>query len=182
MVKMLDRLLMFLYSLFTALCAVGVMLYGFNSLPDWFDLRMADGTTAQKAAVVITGLALFLVSLRFLYISVRSGHEKVTSIDQRTELGDIRISLDTIENLALKAGARIREAKDLHARVHVTEAGLSIRLRAMVDGDQPIPEMSETLQRTVKAMVEEVTGIPVADVSVYVANVVHTPAIRSRVE
>jgi len=182
MAKMLDRVLMFVYSLFTAVCAVGVMAYGFGKLPRGLDPRFVEWTPALKAAVVGTGLALIIISLRFLYLSVRSGREKVSTIDQRTELGDIRISLDTIENLALKAGARIREAKDLHAKVQVTEEGLSIRLRMLVDGDQPIPELAETLQRTVKGMVEEATGIPVADLTVHVANVVHAPAIRSRVE
>jgi uncharacterized alkaline shock family protein YloU len=126
---------------------------------------------------------VLLISLRFFYISVRRGRTQSPSIDQRTDFGDIRISLDTVENLALKAAYRTRGVKDLKARVRVSQAGLEIVVRTIVDGETSIPEMTEDMQRAVKAHVEEITGIPVAFVSVFVANIVQSsPSFKSRVE
>jgi uncharacterized alkaline shock family protein YloU len=117
------------------------------------------------------------------YISIRSATPSVPSIDQRTEFGDVRISLDTIENLALKAASRSRGVRDLKARIQVDNAGLSIELRCIVDGEASIPATTEEIQSNVKAHIEDITGIPVATVSVYVANVTQSAhAFKSRVE
>jgi uncharacterized alkaline shock family protein YloU len=125
---------------------------------------------------------IFLASSRFLYISLRRGRGNAPSIDQRTEFGDIRISIETVENLSLKAANRVRGVKDLKARVNVNASGLEIVIRSVVDGESSIPDLTEELQRSVKEHVEEITGIPVASVSVFVANIVQTHTFKSRVE
>ncbi len=71
---------------------------------------------------------------------------------------------------------------DLKARINVGQAGLNIVIRAVVDGDVSIPDITEEVQKTVKGHLEETTGIPVADVSVFVANIVHHQTFKSRVE
>ena len=42
--------------------------------------------------------------------------------------------------------------------------------------------MTEDIQRSVKDHVEDIAGIPVAAVSVFVANVIPSPTFKSRVE
>jgi uncharacterized alkaline shock family protein YloU len=116
------------------------------------------------------------------YISVRRGSSQAPSIKQRTDFGDIQISLETVENLSLKAAGRIRGMKDLKSRIRVTDAGLEIIIRSFVDGESSIPNVSEEVQKAVKSHIEEITGIPVALVSVYVANITQTQSFRSRVE
>jgi uncharacterized alkaline shock family protein YloU len=117
------------------------------------------------------------------YIAVRPSSVNTPSIDQRTDFGDIRISVETVENLALKAAQRSRGVKDLRARVSISPNGLEIIIRTLVEGDSSIPILTEEIQKTVKMQIEEITGIPVASVSVYVANVVQTnQAFKSRVE
>jgi uncharacterized alkaline shock family protein YloU len=124
-----------------------------------------------------------LISIRFLYVSVRRGKANAPSIDQRTDYGDIRISMETVENLSLKAAKRTRGVKDLKARVRVSPAGLEITIRVIVDGESPIPQLTEELQSGVKSHIEEITGIPVAVVTVFVANIQQSsPTFKSRVE
>jgi len=55
-------------------------------------------------------------------------------------------------------------------------------IRAAVDGESSIPELSEEMQRLVKGHVEEITGIPVANVSVFIANLIQAHTFKSRVE
>ncbi len=138
---------------------------------------------ATAIAFIAACFAIFFISLRFFYISVRRSKLEDSSINQRTDFGNIQISMETIENLALKAAGRIKGVKDLKARVRIEEAGLDLMIRTIVDGDTPIPLLTEEMQNHVKGHIEEITGLPVANVSVYVANIVQAgPTFKSRVE
>jgi uncharacterized alkaline shock family protein YloU len=183
----LDKLLLFLYSLAIGGCAVVLFAIGFNWFPEEWLLGFVRNVyigdhPLLKAVLIAASAVIFLISLRFFYISLRRTNAAAASIDQRTDFGDIRISLETVENLALKAAGRQRGVKDLRARIRVGEAGIEISIRAVADGESSIPALSEEIQRAVKAHVEEITGIPVSGVSVFVANIIQTANFKSRVE
>ncbi|MFB9325331.1 alkaline shock response membrane anchor protein AmaP [Paenibacillus aurantiacus] len=185
MIRMLDKLLLFIYSLAVGTIAVLAFCAGFKWLPkEW----LSDGVNelyrneAIQAAVIIVSAIVFLISLRFFYVSLKRGAASAMSIDQRTEFGDIRISIETVENLVLKAAGRQRGVKDLRVRIRLTDAGVDVTIRAIVDGESSIPTLTEEIQRSVKTHIEEITGIPVADVSVFVANIIQTSSVKPRVE
>ncbi|WP_138753409.1 alkaline shock response membrane anchor protein AmaP [Paenibacillus sinopodophylli] len=185
MIKVVDKLLLFLYSIAIGCISVLLVCIGFgwislSLLSDWIDeLYRLD---SLKITLIVTGIILFILSLRFFIVSLHRGSASAPSIDQRTDFGDIRISLETIENLALKAASRQRGVKDLRARIRATDAGLDIVIRAVVDGESSIPVLTEEIQRTVKEHVEDIAGIPVMNVAVYVANIIQTGTFKSRVE
>lgn len=187
MIKLLDRLLLFLYSLAIAIVSIVAIIaasggFNENDLHRWLD-DLTGGSDAARISAICVSVAVLLISVRFFIVSVRRGGNNAPSINQRTDHGDIRISVETVENLALKAASRSRGVKDLKARVRVSEAGLGIQIRAFVDGDSSIPTLSEEMQRSVSQQVEETTGIPVAEVSVFIANVTQAPTtFKSRVE
>lgn len=187
MIRLLDRLLLFLYSIAIGAASVIAVIAACGGFKESFlqDV-IADATGGYRAlqgSVIGVAIVLFLISLRFFIVSVRRAGASAPSINQRTEHGDIRISVETVENLALKAASRTRGVKDLRARVRVAESGLEILIRAFVDGEGSIPAMSEDMQRSVSQQVEEATGIPVANVSVFIANVTQAPTtFKSRVE
>lgn len=187
LIRTVDKLLLFLYSLAVGVLAVFAIVAAGGGIPvSWLEYAaalVAGGSGAVRTTVIVIAVLLLLLSVRFFILSVRGGGSVPPSINQRTELGDIRISLETVENLSLKAASRVRGARDLKARVRVADSGLVIMIRAFADGEGPIPALSEEIQRTVAAHVEETTGIPVAEVSVFIANVAHSPAtFKSRVE
>jgi uncharacterized alkaline shock family protein YloU len=186
LIRVLDKLLLFLYSLTVGACSVVAFCIGFG----WFPLEWLTGFLSSiyereeslQATVIVIAAVLFLISLRFFYISLRRSNSSAPSIDQRTDYGDIRISLETVENLSLKAAGRHRGVKDLKARIRIGEAGIDISLRAVADGENSIPALTEEIQRSVKSHVEEITGIPVSGVSVFIANITQTNNFKSRVE
>ncbi|MEB3101441.1 alkaline shock response membrane anchor protein AmaP [Ferviditalea candida] len=185
MIKILDRILLFLCSLVIGILSIGLLALSFQ----WIKLPNVETVLDSfyrdmiaRSTFIALSILFLLISIRFLYVSVRKAGPDVSSIDQRTDFGDIRISLETIENLSLKSTSRVRGVKDLKARVTVNDAGLEILIRTIVDGEISIPHLTEEIQRSVKGHVEEVTGIPVASVSVYVANINHSPSFKSRVE
>ncbi|MBB3109180.1 putative alkaline shock family protein YloU [Paenibacillus phyllosphaerae] len=186
MIRVLDKLLLFVYSLGIGTLAVLGFCAGFGWIPeDMMEQFIGDlygGVEWLQPTVIIVSAIVFLVSLRFFYVSLRRSNAAAMSIDQRTDFGDIRISLETVENLALKAAGRQRGVKDLKARIRMNEAGITVTIRAIVDGETSIPVLTEDIQRSVKTHVEEITGIPVADVSVFVANIIQTANFKSRVE
>lgn len=179
MAKILDRLLLFIYSLSIGILSVFAVLLLTQTVP--LDLNVAQQRPIYIAAWVVV-VVLFLLSIRFFYISVRRDRGSMSSIDQRTEYGDIQISVDTIENLSYKAASRVRGIKEVKTRIRITESGLEIVVRALVDGETSIPVLTEEVQKQVHDHVEDITGIPVSYVSVYIANLVHSPVIKSRVE
>jgi uncharacterized alkaline shock family protein YloU len=185
-VKVVDRLLLFVLSVVALIvsctllfCALGWIPFekvGRFASAVYFELNTA--LTFISFTVVVA-----LISIRLLIVSLPRGNAVVPSIDQRTEYGDIRISVETVENLALKAARRTRGVKDLKARVKVSPAGLEIIIRAIVDGESSIPEITEEMQTGIKKHIEDITGIPVAVVSVFIANIQQSsPTFKSRVE
>lgn len=186
MAKIIDRLLLFLYSLALIAASCTLLAAAFDWIPLEHTARFIEDVYTDKVtatAFISTCAAVLLISIRMFYLSVRSGQAQVPSIDQRNDWGDIRISIDTVENLALKTASRSRGVRDLKARVRVSSAGLEIVIRTVVDGETPIPALTEEMQAAIKQHIEEITGIPVAVVSVFVANVVqNAPSFKSRVE
>lgn len=186
MAKIIDRFLLLIFSLavMVALCCLLLTAFGvisFDQANTFTSNLYRDVNTA--VAVIVTSIVLLLISIRLLVISLRTGQGSASSIDQRTEFGDIRISMETVENLALKVAARSRGAKELKARVRVNNAGLEIELRTVVDGESSIPVLTEEIQSAIKEHIEEITGIPVAAVAVYVANIAqNNHTFKSRVE
>lgn len=185
MIRVVDKLLLFLYSIATLVAAVVLACVGFRFIRhsqsvDFIDMIYENGD--YRITVAIIGIVLFLISIRFLIVSLSRSSVSSQSVDQRTEYGDIRISIETMENLALKAAMKQKGVKDLKARVNATDAGMDIVLRTIVDGEVAIPQLTEDIQKSVKAYLEEITGIPVTNVSVYIANIVQSNTIKSRVE
>lgn len=179
MAKILDRLLLFIYSLSIGIISVIAILLLTNIVP--LSLSSSDEKTLYIVSLVVAAL-LFILSIRFFYISVRRERNSLSSIDQRTDYGDIQISIETIQNLSYKAASRVRGIKEVKTKIKITDAGLEIIVRAMVDGETSIPSLTEEVQKQVHDHVEEITGIPVSYVSVYIANIVQSTVMKNRVE
>ncbi|HZG77504.1 MAG TPA: alkaline shock response membrane anchor protein AmaP [Paenibacillus sp.] len=183
--RVADKMFLFLYSVAVLILSGIGLIVAMEWMAPAFAASFVDAIympgPAKYAAIAVCAV-LFLLSIRFLFVSLRRSRERSGSIDQRTEFGDIRISLETVENLALKAANRVRGVKDLRARVRVDDSGLDIQLRSVVDGESSIQQLTEEMQRGVKEHVEDITGIPVATVTVYVANVVQSQSFKPRVE
>lgn len=179
-----DRLLLFIFSLVIGAFSIFMLLLMFGLLP--FDpglwLEQARETSWMFITTIIVLAVMILLSIRFIFLSVKSDANRPPSVDQRTDIGDIRISLETLRNLALKSVSRVKGAQEFKVKVQLSSAGLEIIVRIFVDGERSITAITEEVQQAVKEYIEDITGIPVASVSVFVANLVHEPALRGRVE
>lgn len=186
----LDRVFLFLYSLVIALfillgtvCVVmlGVPAwYGERSIPFTFEL---EGNIWLYALWIVFGLVFFLLSLRFLWLSVKQDRLAENGIDQETEIGAVHISLTTIEEIVLRAAKQVKGVFNLKARVHYDEekSNLSIGIKIEIDGKRPIQSVSEELQKIVKDQVEAIAGVEVDQVSIFVSQTNKSNQNRLRV-
>lgn len=185
MVKILDRFLLFIFSLVVLIVSAIALTVAFAWVPKNSVLSFVENVYHDKATAYITmaiAAIILLIAIRFVYVSVRRSGSEAPFIAERTELGEFRISLETIENLSLKAASKVRGVKDLRVRVHVSPPGLEIEIRTIVDGERIIPELTEEIQAAVKGQIEEISGYPVVSVSVFVANTVQSTTASRRVE
>lgn len=134
---------------------------------------------ASNILMFIVELIFFALSIIFLFSGVRSEREK-KSISKANNIGEIRISLNTIENIALSASRKLNGIKETKAYVSKLGEDVSIYIKAVVLSDIHIPTLSEELQSKVKKAVEETSGINVTDVKVSVENIY--TGYKSRVE
>lgn len=183
--KIIDRFLLFIFSLVIIVISAIGLTVSFAWVPkekvhNFIEDVYHDAFTAYVMIAICA--IILLIAIRLVYVSVRRTQTQAPFIAERTELGEFRISLETIENLSLKAASKVRGVKDMKVRVHVSPPGLEIEVRTIVDGERIIPELTEEIQSAIKGQIEEIAGYPVVSVSVYVANTVQsTPAVR-RVE
>jgi uncharacterized alkaline shock family protein YloU len=183
--KILDRFLLFIFSLVILLVSVTGLTIAFAWVPkekvhNFIEDVYHDPFTAYLTIAICALLAL--IAVRLFFVSFRRSQVQAPFIAERTELGEFRISLETIENLSLKAASKVRGVKDLKVRVHVSPPGLEIDVRTIVDGERIIPELTDEIQKAVKSQIEEIAGYPVVSVSVYVANTVQSSTPVRRVE
>jgi uncharacterized alkaline shock family protein YloU len=135
-----------------------------------FDSALSNRSTS--AVVFSAALVFFILSLIFLLSGIRSGKDK-KSVSKHTNIGEIKISLSTIENIALAASRKLNGVKETKASVFSKDDTVSITLNTVVLTDVNIPEISAGMQESVKKAVEQTSGVAVNDVKIIVENV-HT--------
>lgn len=145
------------------------------------DYIMESVLTNQTSRILmfIVEIIFFGLSLVFLLSGVRSEKEK-KSISKFNNVGELRISLNTIENIALAASRKLNGVKDTKAYVTKNGESVSILVKVVVLSDINIPSLMEDIQIKVKRAVEETSGIVVNNVRVSVENIY--TGYKSRVE
>nr|WP_315989158.1 alkaline shock response membrane anchor protein AmaP [Desulforamulus aquiferis] len=94
-------------------------------------------------------------------------------------LGQVKISLQAIENLVKKVVYQVHGVKDVKPRVIQSTGGIGLHIKAVVAPDISIPEVSREIQHRVQEYLAETTGITVTTIKIYVENISST---RPRVE
>lgn len=173
--NLFDRFILTIYSL-SLIVISAVAICVFAKLIDYRFVESAVKTIyasdGWNIPYLIVALIFFLISIRFFlsaFIRRRSPEDK--AIYQRNDLGHVSISLETIRAIAERAARKVRGVRGLKTEVRSNEQGNLIKLKVSVDGETPLPEMTQKLQYDVKELVENVAGIDVAEVSVIVTEV-----------
>lgn len=178
--KIVDRLLVVLVSLGTIVsAAVIVLLVAGWEMPLWY-LEAGLWSPGVRIGTGLGGAVLLVIGL--VVLARQFSPPPVTrALIQTTSLGDVKISVEGLENLVSRACYQIRGIREAKVRVDVFPGSIGVFVRAIVGEEVNIPEVTKELQERVKNYVEQVSGIVISEVRVLVDNV--GPTVRpSRVE
>ncbi|MCX7747501.1 MAG: alkaline shock response membrane anchor protein AmaP [Clostridia bacterium] len=140
-----------------------------------------DILKSSSASIImfIVELIFLAMSLTFLLSGFKRDKEK-RAVSKVTNIGEVLISLDTIENIALTASRRLNGVRESKADVVKFDDSVSIFIKTVVMPDVNIPILLEDIQVKVKKSVEESAGVRVNEVKVMVSNIY--TGYKSRVE
>lgn len=134
-----------------------------------------------RIATFLAALVFFILSIMFLLSGVRSSKDK-KAVSKHTNIGEVRISLNSIENISINASKKAAGVRETKTDVRKLDDGVAVTVRIVVMPDLSIPAISEDVQLRVKKAVEESSGIPVKDVRVIVDSIYSGVTYKARVE
>jgi uncharacterized alkaline shock family protein YloU len=169
--RFFTRVLLFLYSLCIAaltgvLIIVSVKPGLLKNLTDFMNNNFYKTTSSGLITIGIL-IIFLLISLYFIIKSLKS-EKKTRSVSRNTDIGQIMISLSSIENLIVTSVKGTSGVREIKAVAKKFGNGLLILMKIGVYDDFNLPDFTEHIQRKVKSLVEESTGILVKTVRLQV--------------
>lgn len=163
--SILDRILLFVLSLASLCLGVALALVG----ADVFGPGMIQVVylTPANLVAIVAGVIIVLIALRFLfYRTMRAPTSDFVVVS--SEHGHIRISYDTLRQLASRRGAQVKGTEGFDTRIRQGQEGIVVLVRMQVLPDVDIAATSREVQSSVKEYVEGTSGIHVEQVLVHV--------------
>lgn len=170
----LDRILLVLFTLISLVGAVGLFLIGILGVGMFNQLTLYP----WYIYAIVIAIVWFILGLRFLFYRITGAD--VDYVVLPGDVGNIRISFETIRQLANRTGKMIKGVQEFDTRVKTGTQGvfLAIRVRALPDMD--LNAMSREVQSEVKDYVEKTTGITVERVTIHIAELASSAAKVSK--
>ena len=121
----------------------------------WRDVGIA-------AAFIVVGLLVLLLEARTVTRKDAGGMVLVSSDSK----GTVRLSVESIAQLAQRTARSNREVRSVRCRVQVDPSGLTINCIAGLRMGSDVPAVTSDIQHDVREVVERLTGLNVIDVPV----------------
>ncbi|CAM3793626.1 alkaline shock response membrane anchor protein AmaP [Alicyclobacillus pomorum] len=173
--SILDRTLLIILALGSLVASVFAFLLGIGVFDDnSVSAVLPFSTYPYNVYTIVIAIVFALVALRFVFYRWNSPDPEYVVL--QGDHGQIRISFETIKQLANRTGRSIRGVQEFDTRVRNGQAGiwLSVRVKALPDLD--LSRVSAEIQTAVKEYVEHTTGINVEKVIVNIAELAGSPA------
>ncbi|MBN1778129.1 MAG: alkaline shock response membrane anchor protein AmaP [Clostridiales bacterium] len=172
--SLVDRVLTGLAGLILAVLGLGLFVYGVGIFPFQLDMAFLEGpfTFWQHMLMVAVALVLLLLGVRGVLAVFRSNKEK-GFILQRTEYGDLNISMNAMENMVKKVVDMNDELKVNHTKISHTKDGVIVAVRILLENGVNIPMVVSALQKQTRQYITSCSGVDVKEVRVYVDTSAH---------
>ena len=121
----------------------------------WRDVGIAVG-------FIVVGVIILALETRMLNRTAARGMALISSEAN----GTVRMSIDSIVQLAQRTAQGNREVRSVRCRVHVTPAGLVIHCAVGLRMGADVPTAIADMQEDIREVVERLTSLTVIDVPV----------------
>ncbi|MEG1525174.1 MAG: alkaline shock response membrane anchor protein AmaP [Clostridia bacterium] len=180
-----DRILLAILLIIVIVCSFVLLAVAANLVPvtaakDFVELFYAYRQNAWILAGC--GIVLLLLSVKLLF----SGREKIEKIQptpastliKQGENGGTFIALEAIDTMVQKHCRAQSRIRDCHSTLRAVEDGVTIGIRLSVLPDTDIVKLTEELQTSLKAYIQNLTGINVKEIGILVESTSAQPAAR----
>lgn len=168
--------------IFSSLVMLVLSIFFFSLLLGEDAFRVLGVLTVGEEGKIFKLIAFLFFFILFVLLWMAGLHTKkeLKTIIHETELGEIRVSSQAIESLALRAVKKIRGVKEAEIRVLTENDGLSFQIAIITSPDLNIPQLIYEIRDELRQYIHETIGIPVNKSEVTVNKVSTEP--RARVE
>lgn len=168
--NLLNRIILSVYMLIMVLISICIIILPFKLIPlDTVNLIINEIYYGWYYSLI--GLLIFIVSIRLLFSGITSDNRKKRGIIKPTEFGEIKISVETFESLAMRTVKQVSGIKDVKVRVDLGNGDITIYTRLLVLPDVNIPKVISEVQCRIKDYIESTTEINVKEVNVIIDDV-----------
>lgn len=164
-----DRILSAVTGLLAVLAGAGMILHitGLVSLGMLEGRLLQMGQNVLRAAGIIAGVVLILLGFHGIGMLFRRRKDKGFVI-QRTELGDMSISMKALESMAKRCVSVYPDLKINSTHIYRSRDGISVELKVTLASGINIPLTINALQKQIKQYITSCSGIDVHEVRVKV--------------
>ena len=165
-IRILDRILVALAGLFmlTGCVALAAQLFFGKDVIGWA-ARLLTGEQNRIWLIIMLVLLVVLGSYCILLLFRHHGRRD-KFVMQKTENGELSISLKAMESMVQKCLDPHKELSVQGVRLENQKGGLLIRIRGTVAGGVSIPLTVDALQQQIKQYVTACSGVEVKDIKV----------------
>lgn len=159
----LTGLLLLAAGILLALCSVGFT-------PNWLDMSWLEGkltATWQRIATGGCGVLLCLLGLHNVWLLFQRKNNK-GFIMQRTDFGDMSISMKALEAMVHKCVGQHRELEVKSTKIFRVKNGIIVQIRILLEAGVNIPLTVSALQKQIKQYIISCSGVEVYEVQVLV--------------
>jgi len=164
----IGRLILFVYNLIMLVIAGAVIAIslGWNYPLAYLDLAVS--TPENRIILGTVGIILVVLILVVLVWGLKAPVGTDAVIVDKGLAGEVSISIAATKVIIMKAVKQVEGVKDLRPIVGQTPAGLVVKLHTMINPEQSVPEIAQSLQAVVKDNLEKVGGLQVAEIKVLI--------------
>lgn len=167
-IRILDRILVALAGLLVlaGCAALAAQLFFGKDVIGWAGKILQDNSL--RIWLILALVVLILLGVYCFLILFRHRGRKEKFVMQKTENGELAISLKAMESMVQKCLDPHKELNVQSVRLENQKGGLLIRIRGTVAGGVSIPLTVDALQQQIKQYVTACSGVEVKDIRVQI--------------
>ncbi|NLB90341.1 MAG: alkaline shock response membrane anchor protein AmaP [Clostridiales bacterium] len=164
-----DRLLAIITGI--ALLFVGTLIFiERDFLSHWIFHENYPTANARLIVLAASGVFLLLGLYFLISFTFRGVRKKSNKIVQKTDYGELSISVKAIEGMVQKCANEYQELELISTGIDNTRDGMNVRMKVALSRGVNIPLAINTLQKHIKQYVTSCSGIDVGQVQVEIVS------------